>query len=82
MAKIDDVINIQIGYALRDRRIEMGITQQSLATALHVTYQQLQKYEKGLNKISAAKLWLASEALSLPVERFYDMLLQEDKMAL
>jgi len=82
MAEIDDVISIQIGHALRDRRIKLGITQQNLATALHVTYQQVQKYEKGRNKISAAKLWLASEALSVPVAWFYERLRSDEKVGL
>jgi transcriptional regulator with XRE-family HTH domain len=50
------------------------MTQQQLATAVGVRFQQIQKYECGANRISAARLWQLSEALDVPVSYFFDQL--------
>jgi transcriptional regulator with XRE-family HTH domain len=50
----------------------LGLTQQDLATALGITYQQQHKYEQGINRISAARLYHASEVLGVPVGSFFD----------
>jgi transcriptional regulator with XRE-family HTH domain len=50
----------------------LGLTQQQLAGAVGVRFQQIQKYECGANRISAARLWQLSEALEVPVGYFYD----------
>ncbi len=50
----------------------MGLTQQQLAVQVGIRFQQIQKYECGANRISAARLWQLSEALETPVAYFYD----------
>jgi transcriptional regulator with XRE-family HTH domain len=50
----------------------LGLTQQQLASAVGIRFQQIQKYECGANRISAARLWQLSEALEIPIGYFYD----------
>ena len=65
-------VDIGIGQILRRRRIEIGMSQERLAEVLGITFQQVQKYEKGVNRIAASRLWDISRALDLPVTRFFD----------
>ena len=65
-------IDLHLGKRLRRRRRLLGLTQQQLAIAVGVRFQQIQKYECGANRISAARLWRLSEALEVPVGYFYD----------
>lgn len=60
-----------IGEKLRLMRIEQNITQRQLAEKIGVTYQQLQKYERGLNNITASKLFLISQVLKRPITDFF-----------
>ena len=65
-------IDVHLGKRLRRRRRLLGLTQQQLAGSVGVRFQQIQKYECGANRISAARLWALSEALEVPVGYFYD----------
>ena len=65
-------IDLHLGKRLRRRRRLLGLTQQQLAGVCGVRFQQIQKYECGANRISAARLWQLSEALEVPVAYFYD----------
>ncbi|MET3525933.1 transcriptional regulator with XRE-family HTH domain [Phenylobacterium koreense] len=65
-------IDVHLGKRLRRRRRLLGLTQQQLAGACGVRFQQIQKYECGANRISASRLWQLSEALDVPVGYFYD----------
>ncbi len=65
-------IDLHLGKRLRRRRRLLGFTQQQLAVAVGVRFQQIQKYECGANRISAARLWQLSEALEVPVSYFFD----------
>lgn len=65
-------IDLHLGRRLRRRRRLLGLTQQQLAGACGVRFQQIQKYECGANRISAARLWQLSEALEVPVGYFFD----------
>src|SRR6201993_1638323 len=65
-------IDLHLGKRLRRRRRLLGLTQQQLAVAVGVRFQQIQKYECGANRISAARLWKLAEALEVPVGYFYD----------
>jgi transcriptional regulator with XRE-family HTH domain len=67
-----DEIDLHLGRRLRRRRRLLGLTQQQLAGACGVRFQQIQKYECGANRISAARLWQLSEALVVPVGYFFD----------
>jgi len=71
-------IDLHLGKRLRRRRRLLGLTQQQLASAVGVRFQQIQKYECGANRISAARLWELSEALEVPISYFYEGL--EDAM--
>lgn len=62
----------QIGERIRLRRTELGLTQDQLAAALGVSYQQVQKYENGANRISAVRLWQIGRRLEVPVGWFFD----------
>ena len=65
-------IDVHLGKRLRRRRRLLGLTQQQLAGSVGVRFQQIQKYECGANRISAARLWQLAEALDVPVGYFYD----------
>jgi transcriptional regulator with XRE-family HTH domain len=65
-------IDVHVGGRVRLRRTLIGMTQDELARALGLTFQQIQKYEKGANKISASRLYRLSELLKVSVQFFYD----------
>jgi transcriptional regulator with XRE-family HTH domain len=70
-------IDLHLGKRLRRRRRLLGLTQQQLAMSVGVRFQQIQKYECGANRISAARLWQLSEALQVPVAYFFDGLAEQ-----
>lgn len=57
---------------VRERRIELSIDQKALADALGVTFQQIQKYERGVNRIYAGRLWQLADKLNVPVAFFFE----------
>jgi transcriptional regulator with XRE-family HTH domain len=61
-----------VGRRIRARRIERGMTQEKLGNTLGVTFQQVQKYEKGDNRIGAGRLQQIAEALEVPISFFFD----------
>ena len=63
-------IDSEIGALIRKRRVASGLTLQALAVAVGCTHQQLSKYEKGENRVSAARLLQIAETLHKPVESF------------
>ena len=65
-------IDLHLGKRLRRRRRLLGLTQQQLAMHVGIRFQQIQKYECGANRISAARLWQLAEALETPVSYFFD----------
>ena len=65
--EIDKFIGAQIRIRLRIRRSASGLTQEALAEAVGVTFQQIQKYEKGVNRVSAAALFRIAHALNIEV---------------
>lgn len=65
-------IDRYVGRRLRNRRIMMGLTQQSLGSLIGVTYQQEHKYEKGINRISGGRLFQLAQALGVDVAYFYE----------
>lgn len=65
-------IDLHIGRRLRRRRRVLGLTQQQLGDRLNIRFQQVQKYECGANRISAARLWYLANALETNVSYFYD----------
>ncbi|MBB3892939.1 transcriptional regulator with XRE-family HTH domain [Phenylobacterium haematophilum] len=65
-------IDVHVGLCVRGRRHELGMSQSTLADALGVSFQQVQKYERGANRVSASMLWEMSEAMEVPVTYFYE----------
>ena len=65
-------IDDHVGGRIRERRIMLGLTQQQLAEMIGVTYQQAHKYERGINRVSAGRLFEIARALSMPITYFYD----------
>ena len=65
-------VDLHVGVRIRMRRKEMGVSQERLADSLGITFQQVQKYERGANRVSASKLWEIASALKTPVAYFYD----------
>jgi transcriptional regulator with XRE-family HTH domain len=67
-----NAIDRKVGQRVRTRRLEIGMSQERLAELLGVTFQQVQKYEKGVNRIAVSRLWDISLALEMPVSRFFE----------
>jgi transcriptional regulator with XRE-family HTH domain len=64
-------IDVHVGTRIRTRRLFLGMTQEQLASVLGVSFQQQQKYEKGDNRISAARLAAIADALRVPISYFF-----------
>lgn len=62
---------IEMGQRIRLRRVEVGISQQELGTKLGVSFQQVQKYEKGVNRVGAARIEQIAKVLDVPVTYFF-----------
>jgi transcriptional regulator with XRE-family HTH domain len=62
----------KLGTRLRARRIEIGMSQEHLADQLGITFQQVQKYEKGVNRMAASRLFDVAKAVDLPVAQFFE----------
>ena len=69
---MDGSFNRHLGTKLRMRRLALGLTQTKVAQAINVTFQQIQKYEKGTNGISSLRLMQLSNILKVPVIYFYE----------
>jgi len=70
--KAADDIDAYVGSRVRLRRMTLGVSQEQLGEALGLTFQQIQKYEKGQNRIGAGRLYRIAQTLSTPIEFFYD----------
>lgn len=65
-------VDVRIGQIVRRRRVEIAMSQERLAELVGITFQQIQKYEKGVNRIAASRLWDISRALELPIASFFE----------
>ena len=70
-------VDRHVGLHIRMRRKALGVSQERLAESLGLTFQQVQKYERGANRVSASKLWEIARALKTNVAYFYDGLEDE-----
>lgn len=72
--KQQDAVGIErhVGERIRHRRAEVGLTQEDLGRILEISYQQIQKYETGANRISAGRLFEVGRALTVEVSFFFD----------
>jgi transcriptional regulator with XRE-family HTH domain len=68
---IPNPIDIHVGKRIRIRRVLLGMNQQTLAKALGLTFQQVQKYEHGANRVSASRLSAMAEILRVPISYFF-----------
>ncbi|MDB5467229.1 MAG: staR [Phenylobacterium sp.] len=78
---MSDEIDVHLGRRLRRRRRLLGLTQQQLAGACGVRFQQIQKYECAANRMSAARLWQLAEVLEVPVSYFYEGIAELEREA-
>lgn len=72
MTTMPHPIDVHVGRRLRARRRLLGLTQETLASAVDIKFQQIQKYESGANRVSASRLWALAKALDAPVSYFFD----------
>lgn len=72
MERQPNPIDIHVGSRVRMRRILVGMSQEKLGEEIGLTFQQIQKYEKGSNRISASRLYQISRILNVPVQYFFD----------
>ncbi|MBO6559614.1 MULTISPECIES: helix-turn-helix domain-containing protein [Nisaea] len=68
----NNAIDVHVGRRVRLRRTLLGMSQEQLGEALNITFQQVQKYERGSNRISASRLWDIAQILDVPVSFFFD----------
>tara|TARA_B100000780_G_C20773590_1_gene307169 strand:- start:34 stop:399 length:366 start_codon:yes stop_codon:yes gene_type:complete len=69
---MEESFNNHLGKKLRMKRLSLGLTQTKVAEAINVTFQQIQKYEKGTNGVSSARLMQISQFLQVPITYFYE----------
>ena len=67
-------VDVHVGKRIRERRVTLGLSQTDIGEYLGLTFQQIQKYERGANRISASKLWALSHFFEVSVEWFFDSL--------
>lgn len=74
---VSHVVDVHVGQKIRHRRWLVGMTQQQLADLVGIKFQQIQKYETGMNRVSASRLWDISRAMDVQPSFFFDGL-QDD----
>ena len=72
MASKPDPVDVHVGNRVRLRRTLLGMSQQKLGEAIGLTFQQVQKYEKGANRIGSSRLFQLAQVLDVPVSYFFD----------
>ena len=68
----NNAIDMHVGKRVRLRRTLLGMSQEQLGTELNSAFQQVQKYERGANRISASRLWDIGQILDVPISYFFD----------
>jgi transcriptional regulator with XRE-family HTH domain len=69
---MEENFNVHLGKKLRMRRLSLGLTQTKVAQAINVTFQQIQKYEKGTNGVSSNRIMQLSQFLKVPIIYFFE----------
>ena len=69
---VPDPVDVHVGARIRTRRLLIGMNQETLAKALAVTFQQVQKYEGGANRVSASRLSQVADTLGVPISYFFN----------
>ncbi len=75
----NNAIDMHVGRRVRMRRTLLGMSQEQLGEALNITFQQVQKYERGSNRISASRLWDIGQILDVPVSFFFEEMSDDTK---
>ena len=75
----NNAIDVHVGRRVRLRRTLLGMSQEQLGEALSITFQQVQKYERGSNRISSSRLWDIGQILDVPVSFFFDDMSDDTK---
>ena len=73
----NNAIDLHVGQRLRLRRTLLGMSQEQLGAELNITFQQVQKYERAANRVSASRLWDMSQILDVPISYFFDDMSEE-----
>ena len=76
---VPDPVDVHVGGRVRLRRTLLGLSQEKLGEAVGLTFQQIQKYERGANRIGASRMYDLSQVLDVPVSFFYDDMPEEVK---
>ena len=79
MGKLAKRVDAHVGERIRDRRTTLGLTQEHLANALNISYQQVQKYETGANRVSAGRLYEMARILDTDVSFFFNGLNEQSE---
>jgi transcriptional regulator with XRE-family HTH domain len=74
-------VDVHVGSRVRLRRTLLGMSQEKLGNAVGLTFQQIQKYERGANRIGASRLFEMSRVLDVPVQFFFDEMVAEPESA-
>ena len=74
-------VDVHVGKRVRHRRWMVGMTQQQLGDIVGIKFQQIQKYETGMNRISASRLWDIAQALGVSISFFFEGFDEDDKAA-
>ena len=70
------LVDIHVGQRVKLRRTLIGLTQAKLGESLGLTFQQIQKYERGANRVSASKLWQLGNVFNIPISFFFEKMSQ------
>lgn len=80
MVRLSKRVDVHVGEKVRERRAMLGLTQQHLAAQLGLSYQQVQKYETGANRISAGRLYELAQMLNVHVSFFFEGLNENEDL--
>ena len=75
----NNAVDVHVGKRVRLRRTLLGMSQEQLGASLNITFQQVQKYERGANRISASRLWDISQILDVQISYFFDDMTDDTK---
>lgn len=78
--KVPNPIDVHVGSRVRLRRMLVGMSQEKLGEMLGLTFQQIQKYEKGANRIGASRLYQIAQILDVPVQFFFEDIAAEHQV--
>ena len=74
-------VDIHVGYRIRQRRLILGISQTELSEKVGVRFQQVQKYESGINRVSASRLWDIARAMDVDTSFFFDDFIEDEDVS-